>query len=149
MFWRSLFAFAALPGVVAFAVPVALVARAYPFLEVHPAGLIALLPGVLLLLCCVREFHVLGRGTLAPWAPPKHLVSSGPYRYSRNPMYVGVAFVLLGWAGLFWMSSLLIYAACVIAAFHLRVVLGEEPWLARTFGREWDAYRAHVPRWLP
>ena len=97
---------------------------------------------------CVRDFYVAGRGTLAPWAPPRHLVTVGLYRFSRNPMYVAVTFMLIGWAICFASRSLAIYAACVALAFHLRVVFGEEPWLARTHGRAWDEYRAQVPRWL-
>jgi protein-S-isoprenylcysteine O-methyltransferase Ste14 len=42
----------------------------------------------------------------------------------------------------------LIYALAVVVAFHLRVVFGEEPWLARTHGEAWQRYRAQVPRWL-
>ena len=44
--------------------------------------------------------------------------------------------------------GLLLYALIVMLAFHLRVVFGEEPWLARTHGRKWDDYAARVPRWL-
>jgi protein-S-isoprenylcysteine O-methyltransferase Ste14 len=148
MLLRALFAFLALPGVVAFAVPFALAVWANPSASVHIIGLVPLCGGTLLLLSCVREFYVAGRGTLAPWAPPKHLVVSGPYRYCRNPMYVGVAVILLGWAVLYWSWTLLLYSACVAAAFHLRVVFVEEPWAARTFGDRWSAYRAHAPRWF-
>ncbi len=75
--------------------------------------------------------------TVAPWAPPRKLVTSGPYRLSRNPMYIGVIDVLLG------------YALAVAIAFHLRVLVSEEPWARRTFGADWEDYRARVPRWLP
>lgn len=148
LFLRAVFAFLALPGAVAFAVPL-WIARA----SAGPSGLqlLGLLPvagGIALLLWCVREFYVSGRGTLAPWSPPKHLVTSGPYRVCRNPMYVAVTALLLGWALLFWSQALLVYAACVAAAFHLRVVLFEEPWAAERFGDEWQAYRARVPRWV-
>ena len=101
-----------------------------------------------MLLWCVRDFYVAGRGTLAPWAPPSRLVVVGLYRFSRNPMYIAVSLVLLGWAIAFWSVPLLIYAGIVIGAFHLRVVFGEEPWLARRHGDEWERYRARVPRWL-
>src|SRR4051812_32435188 len=104
--------------------------------------------GTALLLWCVRDFYVAGRGTLAPWAPPKHLVVVGLYRVSRNPMYVAVLIVLIGWGLVFSSRALAIYAAVVALAVHLRVVTYEEPWLARTFGAEWLAYRRRVPRWL-
>jgi protein-S-isoprenylcysteine O-methyltransferase Ste14 len=100
------------------------------------------------LLWCVRDFYVSGRGTLAPWDPPRRVVAVGLYRYSRNPMYVGVTLMLLGWATAFAVPGLFVYAAVVAVGFHLRVVLGEEPWLARTHGAEWDEYARRVPRWL-
>ena len=104
-------------------------------------ALILLIPGVALLLWCVRDFLVIGKGTLAPWDPPRGLVFSGAYRFSRNPMYVGVSLILLGWAMAFRSSGLLLYALIVMLAFHLRVVFGEEPWLARTHQRTWNEYR--------
>jgi protein-S-isoprenylcysteine O-methyltransferase Ste14 len=64
----------------------------------HPAGFFVLIVGTLGLLWCVRDFYVRGKGTLAPWSPPQNLVVVGLYRYSRNPMYVCVVLVLLGWA---------------------------------------------------
>jgi protein-S-isoprenylcysteine O-methyltransferase Ste14 len=145
LFARALIAFIALPGVVAYLVPTLIVERDQPF---QREGLAPLVAGTALLLWCVREFSVAGRGTLAPWTPPRHLVVSGLYRYSRNPMYVGVAVVLAGWALAYRSRTLAIYAAVVIAAFHLRVVLFEEPWLARTHGDAWVRYRASVPRWF-
>src|SRR5262245_52143221 len=149
MLARALFAFLALPGVVAIAVPAWFAAanlRAGG--RLHPVGLLPLLAGFALLLWCVRDFYVTGKGTLAPWSPPKHLVTTGLYRYSRNPMYLAVAVMLIGWALAFMSRSLAIYAGIVILAFHFRVVFGEEPWLARTHGAAWEEYRARVPRWL-
>ena len=145
---RAILAFVALPGIVAFLVPLAV---AIGWLHAPPrntAGWLPVLVGVSLLLWCVREFHVAGRGTLAPWAPPRHIVTSGPYRFSRNPMYVAVAMILFGWGQLFGSPGLLLYALAVVLAFHLRVVLSEERWLARTFPEQWPAYRQRVPRWL-
>jgi len=96
----------------------------------------------------VREFYVAGRGTLAPWAPPRHLVTSGPYRWSRNPMYLGVITLLVGWCVLFDSRTLLIYTLAVTCAVHIRVLVAEEPWAARTFGAEWERYRRRCPRWV-
>ena len=100
------------------------------------------------LLWCVRDFYVAGRGTLAPWSPPRRLVAVGLYRYSRNPMYVAVLAVLAGWGLSFGSAGHLVYAGGVAVAFQLRVVLHEEPWLARTFAEDWDTYRRRTPRWL-
>src|ERR1700687_3675239 len=52
-------------------------------------------------------FRVAGRGTLAPWAPPQRLVTTGPYRFSRNPMYIGVVTILNGWCTLWGSRTLL------------------------------------------
>jgi pimeloyl-ACP methyl ester carboxylesterase/protein-S-isoprenylcysteine O-methyltransferase Ste14 len=143
---RAALAFLALPGVVAFFVPLALAAtrEGPPF---RWAALVALLPGAALLLWCTREFAVKGRGTLAPWDPPRRLVASGIYGLTRNPMYVAVSLVLLGWAIGFASLRLLVYALLVMLAFHLHVVLVEEPALARTYRDEWTRYAARVPRW--
>jgi protein-S-isoprenylcysteine O-methyltransferase Ste14 len=148
MFARALLAFLALPGVVAFAVPVSwLLARGHTQL-VQPFGLIPLVLGLVGLLWCVRDFYVHGKGTLAPWSPPANLVVVGLYRYTRNPMYVAVTLILLGWAVSFGLPGLYVYAIVIAVAFHLRVVLGEEPWLARTHGVQWHEYARRVPRWF-
>lgn len=147
--WSALFAFLALPGMVAFAIPLALLGVRPTFARFAPVGLLPLVPGLALLLVCVREFYVAGRGTLAPWSPPRELVVSGPYRFSRNPMYIAVALVLWGWALGFHSRTLAVYALGVMLAFHLRVVLAEERFLARTQGGKWRDYKARVPRWLP
>ena len=52
--------------------------------------------GLAILLMCVWDFYRFGKGTLAPWDPPKTLVIVGLYRYVRNPMYVGMLVVLVG-----------------------------------------------------
>lgn len=148
LFWRALFAFLVLPGMVAFAVPLLLVAPRGLDREFNSLGLVPLTAGVVFLLWTVRDFYVAGRGTLAPWSPPKALVVIGLYRVSRNPMYVAVLLILAGWAIGFRSLALTIYALAVAALFHLRVVFGEEPWLARTHGEHWSAYKARVPRWL-
>ena len=149
MLWRAVVAFLALPGLVAIAVPAWMAASALRAGGAfHAIGLVPLGAGFVLLLWCVRDFYVSGRGTLAPWAPPRKLVVVGLYRYTRNPMYVAVTLVLFGWAWAFGSVGLLLYAAVVAIAFHLRVVLGEEPWLARAFGSDWQQYAGRVPRWF-
>lgn len=144
-FWQALAAFLALPGVVAFLVPWLLRPDRGP---VHASGWIVLGIGLGLLLWCVRDFYVAGKGTLAPWAPPTRLVVVGLYRFTRNPMYVAVLMILAGWAWMYGSLGLWIYFAIVAVAFHFRVILSEEPWLARTFGEEWLEYRSRVPRWF-
>lgn len=148
MLARALIAFLVLPGTVAFLVPVGWLwyqGRT----QLHlPFGLVTLVVGVAGLMWCVRDFYVSGTGTLAPWAPPENLVVIGLYRYSRNPMYISVALVLLGWAASFGSLFLYVYMLIVVTAFHIRVVWGEEPWLARKYGSDWKHYSSQVPRWL-
>jgi protein-S-isoprenylcysteine O-methyltransferase Ste14 len=92
---------------------------------------------------------VVGKGTPAPFDPPRRLVIRGPYRYLRNPMYLGAALALLG-AALFYRSlPLLGYVGGFLLVTHGFVVWYEEPTLGRLFGAEYQAYRTRVRRWLP
>lgn len=141
-------AFVALPGVVAFLVPAWMAWRMGLRVPSHPAGVAVGAVGTIALLWCVRDFYVAGKGTLAPWAPPERLVVVGLYRWSRNPMYVAVLTILAGWALACGSRPHAWYALAVAAAFHLRVVLGEEPWLARRHGAAWVAYTRRVRRWI-
>jgi protein-S-isoprenylcysteine O-methyltransferase Ste14 len=145
LFLRALLAFLALPGVVAFLVPLTVLQPKHDRRAYVP-GLLVVAVGGAMLLRCVREFYVAGKGTLAPWSPPQHLVTTGLYRLTRNPMYVAVVTILFGWAVLFESRAHLSYAAIFIVVFYLRVVLFEEPWLAETHGERWHQYRARVRR---
>lgn len=148
MLLRAFLAFIILPGTVAFMVPLLWLRPRMDAAPVHWLGLLPLSVGTLLLLWCVRDFYVAGKGTLAPWEPPKHLVVIGLYRWSRNPMYLSVTLILLGWTLFFRSTTLLLYTAVVMLAFYLRVVLVEEPWLARRHGQAWDRYRGQARRWF-
>ena len=145
---RAIAAFLALPAMVGFGIPIWLATSSARPVQYFVPALVLVGLGTLLLLWCVREFYVSGRGTLAPWDPPKHLVTGGPYRFSRNPMYIGVVTILAGWCALWGSRALVIYSVLFALGFHLRVLLFEEPWAARRFGSEWDTYRARVPRWF-
>lgn len=147
-FVRAVAAFLVLPGVVAYLVPLVLAPDGDASAGRSLVGNVLLVIGSMLLLWCVRDFYVAGRGTLAPWSPPTRLVTVGLYRFSRNPMYLAVLVVLIGWAVRYTSLALLLYAAFVAAAFHTRVVLYEEPRLQASFGDEWTAYRDRVSRWL-
>ncbi|MDD2658282.1 MAG: methyltransferase [Methylococcales bacterium] len=148
MLAKALLAFIALPGVVAIAIPVTWLWASCHTKLIQPLGLAPLLAGFFALIWCVRDFYISGKGTLAPWAPPTHLVIAGLYRYTRNPMYVAVTLALMGWALCFGAPELFAYAAVVATGFHLRVVLGEEPWLARRYGTQWGHYSSRIPRWF-
>jgi protein-S-isoprenylcysteine O-methyltransferase Ste14 len=121
-------------------------------LELQPhvvAGALLVVIGWAGLLWCTKDFATRGRGTPSPLDPPRALVTNGLYRYVRNPMYVCVTTAIAGQAMMFASRGALIYAAVVLVMFHLRVVIFEEPTLAREFGAEFTTYRANVPRWIP
>jgi hypothetical protein len=80
MFLRALVAFIALPGIVAFAIPISWLVSTSRTELAQPLGLVPLLAGCVGLLWCVRDFYVFGKGTLAPWSPPQHLVTAGRVR---------------------------------------------------------------------
>jgi protein-S-isoprenylcysteine O-methyltransferase Ste14 len=140
------------PGTVAVLVPYLLLSSASSPTSLgllRLAGLLPLLLGVAAYLWSAASFALVGKGTPAPVDPPKELVVRGPYRYVRNPMYLGVVLVLVGEA-LIWASpTLLIYAALVFLACHLFVVYYEEPTLQRQFSDAYAHYCRSVPRWLP
>lgn len=83
-----------------------------------------------------------------PRKPALRLVGTGPYRFTRNPMYVGFLLVFLGLgliASLDWTLPLL---PLVWLALHHGVVLREEAYLSRRFGAEYEAFRARTRRWF-
>jgi protein-S-isoprenylcysteine O-methyltransferase Ste14 len=112
-------------------------------------GCTLLLLGASIYAWCVWDFATFGRGTPAPIDAPKKLVVRGLYRYSRNPMYVGVLTVILGWAVLFRSATVALFVLAVGAVFQTFVMLYEEPHLREAFGNEYEAYRARVGRWIP
>jgi len=145
---RAVLAFIALPGIVAFAVPALLLWSELTARTPRTIGLIPFITGVFMLGWCVRDFYVAGKGTLAPWDPPRNLVIVGLYRISRNPMYIAVSLVLIGWTVSYGSLTLALYTLAVMVVFELRVIFGEEPWLERAHQDEWRRYAARVPRWL-
>jgi protein-S-isoprenylcysteine O-methyltransferase Ste14 len=90
----------------------------------------------------------LGGGGPGMAAAPQRIVAQGPYRYTRNPMYLGHLIFMLGLALTFWSWFGLVLLAARAAWFQHRV-LGDEARLAATFGADYDAYRARVKRWVP
>jgi protein-S-isoprenylcysteine O-methyltransferase Ste14 len=148
LLFRALLAFLALPGLFSGLFP-ALISMNDPYRNSgYYFGLLFIVSGFIILIWCVRDFLVAGRGTLAPWDPPTSLVMIGLYRHSRNPMYVGIIMFLAGWAILSGSPLLAAYAAALACAFYVRVVFGEERILAEQFGAEWVEYAKTVPRWL-
>lgn len=113
------------------------------------AGIIIGVLGVILVLACAGAFVVRGRGTPAVFDPPREFVALGPYKYVRNPMYIGGLTLLVGF-GLYERSiSILILSVFLFFALHLFVVFYEEPTLKEKFGATYKGYCNRVSRWLP
>ncbi len=112
-------------------------------------GALLIIAGVAGLVDCFARFAFQGRGTPAPVAPPSELVTTGLYRFVRNPIYVANLAVIFGQTILFADWRLLTYGAAIWAAFHLFVWGFEEPTLADQFGGAYETYRTRVPRWIP
>ncbi|NSL88802.1 isoprenylcysteine carboxylmethyltransferase family protein [Chitinophaga sp. Mgbs1] len=112
------------------------------------AGAVIWLTGLAILLHCITRFALDGMGTLSPADPTRKLVISGLYRYSRNPMYVGVMLLLTGEA-LFCNAAILWqYSMLLLIIFHLFIIFYEEPRLRRDFGETYVRYSQQVRRWV-
>jgi protein-S-isoprenylcysteine O-methyltransferase Ste14 len=150
---RSIFFTFLLPGTVTVLLPFWLISSRGARLSSHQAlhyfGFPLIVIGATGLLWCIWDFFSKGRGTLAPFDQPKHLVVKGLYRYVRNPMYVSVTTILIGEAIFFMSVPILIEAGVFILLSHLFVTLYEEPALRRQFGQSYERYSRAVGRWMP
>lgn len=112
------------------------------------AGVSFTIAGALVVVACVLTFVVIGKGTPAPFDPPRRLVARGPYRFVRNPMYVGAAMAMGGAALAYGSWALLIYVLIFLAVMHAVVIGYEEPTLRDTFGAAYEDYCLRVNRWI-
>jgi protein-S-isoprenylcysteine O-methyltransferase Ste14 len=80
--------------------------------------------------------------------PPDQIITTGPYRYTRNPMYLGHLIFMIGLSLTFWSWFALILLAARAVWFHRRVLRDEQRLEAR-FGADYAAYRRQVKRWIP
>lgn len=157
---RHVRAIVILPGTVTLIVPAVVLwwtdswaPLRYPSLQLSMVALVAglslVVVGFVLWFKTVVLFSRAGKGTLAPWDPPEHLVVRGIYRHVRNPMIGGVCLFLAGETVLFasyWFCAWLIVFSAVNFVY-IRLV--EEPALARRFGEDYELYRRNVPRCIP
>ena len=118
-------------------------------LALQAAGVGVLAVGLLLFGSSLRRFATEGKGTLAPWDPPRRLVVRGPYRYVRNPMISGVIFVLVAEALLLLSRPHAIWALTFFGMNAVYIPLLEEPFLKDRFGESYREYCRHVPRVIP
>jgi protein-S-isoprenylcysteine O-methyltransferase Ste14 len=115
----------------------------------HAIGIAMIVAGGTLAFACVATFVTRGEGTPAPFDPPRKFVAAGPYRFVRNPMYIGGFTVLLGF-GLYEQSpAILVFTLPWLLFAHLFVIVYEEPHLRATFGTRYETYCRSVRRWWP
>lgn len=107
------------------------------------------LSGVVIYLWCAWDFAVKGLGTPAPIDAPKRLIIVGPYKFVRNPMYLGVACLIFAQTFVWWSTAIFVYLILFVFCANRFVVLYEEPHLRDTFGGEYENYCRNVHRWIP
>lgn len=112
-------------------------------------GRVLLIAGGVIAASCIGMFVTRGRGTPAPFDPPRVFVAGGPYRYVRNPMYVGAVLSLFGGGLVAASPAIVLLAGGFWLLAHTFVLLREEPALERRFGTAYTHYRSQVNRWLP
>jgi protein-S-isoprenylcysteine O-methyltransferase Ste14 len=157
-FLRHLLAILVLPFTVTILVPrwisrrydiSAKVGTDWPEIGIQLAAVACLAVGLVLFASSLRRFAVHGKGTLAPWDPPRQLVIVGPYRFVRNPMISGVLFILFGEALILLSWPHLLWAVMFLAINAIYIPLFEEPQLEERFGESYRDYKRHVGRVIP
>jgi protein-S-isoprenylcysteine O-methyltransferase Ste14 len=157
MLVRHLLAVAILPFTVTVLIPL-WVARRYGInlrlgsiaeLALQLVGLGSLTVGLFLFVASLRRFATEGKGTLAPWDPPRQLVVRGPYQFVRNPMISGVVFILFGEALVLLSLPQAVWAVSFLVLNLIYIPLLEEPQLEQRFGDSYREYCEHVRRFIP
>ena len=113
-------------------------------------GIVLVCAGLAISIWVLQALARFGRGTPAPFDPPRQFVRRGLFRWVRNPLYLGAAILIpLGEALFFRSWQLLVYAVILFMVLHLYIVLVEEKELERRFGKPYLKYKRTVPRWIP
>lgn len=120
----------------------------HPVLGWH---LVPMIIGAAIMIRCCWDFAWTGRGTPAPFDPPRRLVITGLYRWVRNPMYVGMGLFLIGEAFLLPQVTreMLAMALVLFVVVNVFVMAYEEPVLRSKFGDDYVRYTREVGRWIP
>ena len=112
-----------------------------------PVGWVLVVLGLGIVAAAMLTFAQLGTA-IFPNRPATQIVARGPYRCSRNPMYVGMSVAYLGGVLLTGFLWPLTFLPAVLAALWFLVIRNEERYLAEAFGESYEAYRKTVRRWL-
>lgn len=111
-------------------------------------GLALMASCVVVAVWSIALLSVVGRGTPSPWAPPVRLVRVGPFRRTRNPIFLAVVAFEVGAAAFTGSVATLGLTALLFLGLHAYLVRVEEPALRRRFAGAYEAYASRVPRWL-
>ncbi len=158
--WQHIKAILLLPFMVTVVIPFILCLISYrlgvPWMFIYRSNFLSLVFGIILMIFGYvavyktnQAFASIGKGTLAPWKPTQHIVTSGLYSYVRNPMILGVLLVLFGEVIIFGSTLLLLWFLIFGVVNHIWFVYWEEPHLERKFTDKYRQYKANVPRWIP
>lgn len=120
-----------------------------PFWQSAIIGSSFLTIGLALFIKSLQLFDKIGKGTLAPWNPTSNMIIVGLYQYVRNPMIIGVVFILLAEAFFYQNGNILIFTGIFVTLKTLYFIFDEEPTMRKRYGNEYLAYKKHVPRWIP
>jgi protein-S-isoprenylcysteine O-methyltransferase Ste14 len=112
-------------------------------------GIPILIFGILLTAICFCEFAIIGQGTFIHFDAPKKFVATGSYKYVRNPMYLGVLLIFIGYSLINNSISVLLLSLILFLFAHVIVIFVEEPALENKFGDDYTKYKKSVGRWLP
>jgi protein-S-isoprenylcysteine O-methyltransferase Ste14 len=114
-----------------------------------PLGLFIFPFALVLLIECWRLFLIVGKGTPSPVAPSENLVTEGPYKYTRNPMVIGLFLVLISLGLILRSPSFFVFLLLLLPLGILFIKLYEEKDLERRFGEAYIAYKAKTPFLIP
>ncbi len=112
-------------------------------------GSLLLATGLFLSIWTMILFAKVGKGTLAPWNPPKNLIVKGPYCFVRNPMIIGVLLILISECFFFSAIQLVWWAFLFFIINNIYFYVFEERQLENNFGEEYKNYKKNVPMWIP
>ena len=112
-------------------------------------GFLPFLLGIIIISWCVRDFIYKGKGTPAPYDPPKQLVVNGLFRFMRNPIITGGIMILVGESILMESAAIACWALIFFIGNHIYFIFWEEPGLIKRVGEDYEIYMKNVPRWFP
>lgn len=161
VWFRSIVFTLLIPGTIAGYMPYWLIKNTKPDMHLgvlHWVGIMFICLGILFYIWTVISFLLKGKGTPAIWftavlsfiigKEPTKMVSSGLYKYSRNPMYLGIMSIVAG-SGIFFQFSILLWYALILFIIFSGVVIWiEEPHLEKKFGNAYQSYKKETRRWL-